>query len=86
MASLLEKVNEQEAKQADVRIEKKKKISAVSQIAVLDGSKDKQISAKVNAQSWEFFTRINKVQGLSNNSALNMIINKYIRENKGMLE
>ena len=48
--------------------------------------KDKQISAKVNEKSWENFTKINKVQGLSNNSALNMIINKYVRENKGIIE
>lgn len=86
MASLLDQVNEQEAIQAGVQIEKKKRVSAVSQIAVTDGAKDKQVSAKVNAHSWESFTRINKAQGLSNNSALNMIINKYIRENKGILE
>ena len=87
MASLLDQVNKQEAIQEDIKIEKKKKtrISAVAKITVTDGAKDKQVSAKVNAQSWESFTRINKVQGLSNNSALNMIINKYIRENKGLL-
>lgn len=88
MASLLDQVNKQEAIQEDIKIEKKKKtrISAVAKITVTDGAKDKQVSAKVNAQSWESFTRINKVQGLSNNSALNMIINKYIRENKGLLD
>ena len=86
MASLLDQVNEQEASMANIKIEKKKRVSAVAQIAVTDGAKDKQVSAKVNAQSWESFTRINKAQGLSNNSALNMIINKYIRENKGILD
>ena len=85
MASLLEQVNEQEAFQDGVQIVKKKRVSAVTQIAASDGAKDKQVSAKVNAQSWESFTRINRAQGLSNNSALNMIINKYIRENKGIL-
>ena len=86
MDSLWEQVNKQEAEQSGVQIEKKKRVSAVSKIAVIDGAKDKQISGKVNAQSWEFFSRINKAQGLSNNSALNMIINKYIRENKGILD
>ena len=86
MASLLDQVNEQEAKQDNVKIEKKKRVSAVSKIAITDGAKDKQVSAKVSAQSWEAFTRINRAQGLSNNSALNMIINKYVRENKGILE
>lgn len=86
MASLLDQVNEQEANLENVKIEKKKRASAVSKIAINDGAKDKQVSAKVSAQAWESFTRINKAQGLSNNSALNMIINKYIRENKGIIE
>lgn len=32
------------------------------------------------------FTKINRMQGLSNNSALNMIITKYVRENKSLLD
>ena len=32
------------------------------------------------------FTTINKLQGISNNSALNMLITKYVRENKEILE
>lgn len=86
MASLLEQVKEQEAVQENVKIEKNKRKKAVSKIMSNDGMKDKQISAKVNEKSWENFTKINKAQGLSNNSALNMIINKYIRENKGIIE
>ena len=86
MASLLEQVKEQEAVQENVKIEKNKRKKAVSKIISNDGMKDKQISAKVNEKSWENFTKINKVQGLSNNSALNMIINKYVRENKGIIE
>lgn len=86
MASLLEQVKEQEAVQENVKIEKNKRKKAVSKIMSNDGIKDKQISAKVNEKSWENFTKINKAQGLSNNSALNMIINKYIRENKGIIE
>lgn len=86
MASLLEQVKEQEAIQENVKIEKNKRKKAVSKIMSNDGMKDKQISAKVNEKSWENFTKINKAQGLSNNSALNMIINKYIRENKGIID
>ena len=86
MASLLEQVKEQEAVQENVKIEKNNRKKAVSKIISNDGMKDKQISAKVNEKSWENFTKINKVQGLSNNSALNMIINKYVRENKGIIE
>ena len=50
------------------------------------GSKDKQISAKVNNTTYDMFTQINKAQGLSNNSALNMLINRYVRENKSILD
>lgn len=86
MASLLEQVKEQEAVQENVKIEKNNRKKAVSKIMSNDGMKDKQISAKVNEKSWKNFTKINKAQGLSNNSALNMIINKYIRENKGIID
>ncbi len=60
--------------------------TAVNRITSDTGSKDKQISAKVNEKVYKAFTDINKAQGLSNNSALNMIINKYVRENKGILQ
>ena len=32
------------------------------------------------------FTTINKRQGVSNNSALNMLIANYVRENRDILE
>jgi hypothetical protein len=99
MPSLLDKVNAQEAENKEkktkvlepvsksVKKEKKeKKESAVKQITHNSSQKDKQISAKVNDDIYRQFTEINKRQGLSNNSALNMIINKYVRENKGLLE
>ena len=85
MASLLEKVGAQE--KAEVKKEKPPKRAAVNKIASsTDRAKDKQISAKVNTRTYEEFTMINKAQGLSNNSALNMIINRYVRENRGILE
>ena len=86
MESLLERVKDQEAVQENVKIEKINRKKAVSKIISNDGMKDKQVSAKVNEKSWANFTKINKAQGLSNNSALNMIINKYVRENKGIIE
>lgn len=64
----------------------KRKSATLDITSARDGSKDKQISAKVNEKSYALFTKINKAQGLSNNSALNLIINKYVRENKGILE
>ena len=79
-------MTEQEAIREDIKIEQKKRKKAVAKIISTDGAKDKQISAKVNEKSWENFTKINKAQGLSNNSDLNMIVNKYIRENMGIIE
>lgn len=64
----------------------KRKSATLDISSTRDGSKDKQISAKVNEKSYALFTQINKAQGLSNNSALNLIINKYVRENKGILD
>lgn len=95
MASLLDKVNQQEA-QNEAKNERKlysqfskyneKKEQAVNKITHTSTQKDKQISAKVNDEVYRQFTQINKNQGLSNNSALNMIINKYVREYKGLLD
>lgn len=60
--------------------------SAVQRIISVDGEKDKQISAKVNSKTYAAFQKINRIQGLSNNSVLNQLIYKYVRENKGILE
>lgn len=93
MPSLLDKVNAQEAEQEEKKTQlprpnhrETKKEPAVTQITHNSSQKDKQISAKVNDETYKMFTQINRAQGLSNNSALNMIINKYVRENKGLLE
>lgn len=48
--------------------------------------KTKAISGKVFPELWAEFTKINRAQGMSNNSALNMIISKYVRENKDILD
>lgn len=48
-------------------------------------NKDKVISAKVYPDMWARFTAINKAQGMTNNSALNMILSKYVREQEEIL-
>ena len=79
---LIDKLNSQDPQTSPVIVKR----SPVSKITNDSSAKDKQISAKVNETVYQMFTNINKAQGLSNNSALNMIINKYVRENKGILE
>lgn len=90
--SLLDKVAEREKKEAEQKVkteteQREIETTALNKITSRnDGSKDKQISAKVNEKVYEQFTNINRAMGLSNNSAINMIINKYVRENKGILD
>ena len=62
-----------------------KKKPAVTKITSHDGAKDKPISAKVNSNMYALFTAINRESGLSNNSALNMLISEYVREKKYLL-
>ena len=47
--------------------------------------KDKVISAKVYPETWEKFTAINRVLGMTNNSALNLVISEYVREKEKLL-
>lgn len=92
---LLDKVKKQEEQESNnvdgVELKsnsggESRKNSALHNISSKDGSKDKQISAKVNGSVYATFSAINKAQGISNNSALNMLITKYIRENKDILD
>ena len=78
----LQEVKEEQEKENSNTIKK----AAVERSISRDGAKDKQISAKVNMKIYSAFTTINKLQGISNNSALNMLITKYVRENKEILE
>ena len=88
--SLLSKITEQENTVQDIEIPNPnptpnntvRKLTA----SLNSGSKDKQISAKVNENVYALFSQINKAQGISNNSALNMIISKYVRENSDLIE
>jgi len=47
--------------------------------------KDKVISAKVNSETWDAFTSINRSRGMTNNSALNMLISNYVHDHKDIL-
>ena len=80
-----EELIEEEKKEQEKENSNVKK-TTVEQIVSKDGAKDKQISAKANMKIYDAFTKINKLQGISNNSALNMLITKYVRENKEILE
>lgn len=82
---LIDEVENLEMKQSNEPVRERK--SAVEKLTTNnDGSKDKQISAKVNDRTYSLFTLINKTQGLSNNSVLNQLIYKYVRENKGIID
>lgn len=82
---LLDTVQGMEEEQELIQRNSNKK-KPIEQIISKDGMKDKQISAKVNMKMYNEFTAINKIQGLSNNSALNMLISKYVRENRSILD
>lgn len=79
----LQEIKEEQEKEENLRNVRK---APIDQIISKDGAKDKQISAKVNMKMYSAFTTINKAQGISNNSALNMLIAKYVRENRVILE
>ena len=81
MASLFDKVQENETQEEKVSKDKK----AVKKIAKT-AIKDKTVSAKYNSEIYNRFTEINKAQGITNNSALNMILSKYVKENSGWIE
>ena len=84
--SLKDAIVEQEAQEEKENAGTPRKRKALGQISSQYGSKDKQISAKVNTKVYDLFTEINRAQGISNNSALNMILTKYVRENKEILD
>ena len=90
--SLLDKMEEEKNLEEAQKVEEASKVAATTgrKTSVLDiadnSGKDKQISAKVNEKVYGLFTQINKAQGISNNSALNRIISRYVREYKGILD
>lgn len=84
---LIDTMKQEEQEELELKREKPEvKKKPVEQIISREGAKDKQISAKVNMKMYNAFTTINKMQGISNNSALNMLIAKYVRENRAILD
>lgn len=76
---LIDQVEEKEKQEVTIKRGAAKKITSGEK------NKDRQISAKVNSATYDLFTKINQEQGLSNNSAINLLISRYVRENKGIL-
>lgn len=72
------------AKEAAEKTTGKVKKNTVQKIAGKD--QGKMISAKVNEAVYAQFTQINKAYGMSNNSAINMLISNYVLEKKDILE
>lgn len=89
MGSLKEKIT---AKQEEIAQERKEQVEKRAVVLQLKDKpkrevwKNKQISAKVNSDTYALFTDINRVIGLSNNSALNMMIKEYVQNKKYLLE
>lgn len=81
MASLFDKVQQNENQKETGH----KDNTAVKKITK-NVKKDKTVSAKFNGEIYNRFTEINKAQGITNNSALNMILTKYVRENSDLID
>ena len=62
-----------------------RKSGTVKRISGGGNNKDKIISAKVYPETWARFTEINRAQGMTNNSVINMLISQYVRNNEGLL-
>lgn len=74
----LKRENKFKTKEENLQVEEK---SAVKKIA-RPSKENKAISASVNAENYEAFTRINKSRGMTNNSVLNMLIAEFVEKNK----
>ena len=80
MASLFDKVTENE-NQKNTAKEK----TAVKKIAK-NNIKDKVVSTKFNSDTYKQFSEINTKMGITNNSALNMILAQYVRDHSDWLD
>ena len=87
MARLIDRIEEHERETAAAKQEKKKPVVLqMTEQSKKASGKDKQISAKVNSETYALFAEINRLVGLSNNSALNMLITNYVCEKKYLLD
>lgn len=80
MSSLFDKVKENENQKTAAK--EKTAVQRITKSAI----KDKVVSAKFNSDLYNRFTEINKAQGITNNSALNMILAKYVKENSDWID
>lgn len=64
---------------------REKKVRKTAKI-VSGEQKDKGFSVKTTPTIFSKFTKINQYYGMSNNSVVNQLIVKYIRENQGILD
>lgn len=84
MSNLKDKITEQENKG---NVDENSKNSYFNKITGKRRiEKDKQISAKVNSETYEKFAVICSKEGISRNSAINMLISRYVRDNSYLLE
>lgn len=74
------------AEDRETRSTENKSASTIKAMIGDEHYKSKIISAKVYPETWTEFTAINRAQGMTNNSVINMLISKYVRENKVILE
>lgn len=79
MGDLLKKVQVKEEKEIEIKEHPVKKLVSTT-------SKNKMISVKLNDQLYAQFTEVNKAYGISNNSAINMLIATYVKDKKDILE
>lgn len=85
MAKLRDQIDNLEQQNGEEN--KKPKLSVLNKMTTHKGlAKDKAISAKVNSDMYSTFTLICQSQGISNNSAINMILNNYVRDHAYLLE
>jgi hypothetical protein len=84
MANLKDKIIERENKEQTKKEPKNSYFNKIGSKRKIE--KDKQISVKVNSETYEKFAVICSKEGISRNSALNMLISHYVRDNEYLLE
>ena len=72
--------------QRDIDTANEMEIDVRTGVTVLSVTKDKVVTAKVYPETWADFTAINRAQGMTNNSVINMLISEYVRNKKEILE
>lgn len=80
--SLAEKIKERESEEAVSSLKKTPTVNKLSS----EQNRTIVVSMRVNEAMYSKFKKICKEQGLSYNSALNMILHEYVRNNRGYLE